>query len=173
VRGLVAAGAVLSLALAALPAVAVEPKEFMRPCQRQDLLGVWRLLRLGVASGIQVDRTDPAFLPHQRYVFHSNATMVHATQEVPFTREEQRGLTKLPPSATWTIEEEGRLVRQRDGVTDVERAECHVLTQAVRDPKTSQPTAQAGDVVLTEARGEQRPAVRRLLRRIRGLDSGG
>ena len=96
--------------------------------------------------------------------------MAHASQDVPFTAEEQRGLTKLPPSATWAIELEGGLVRQRDGVAEVERAECRVLTQAVRDPKTSQPTAQAGDVLLTEERADRRPATRRLLRRIRGLD---
>ena len=169
-RRWVVGGALLGLALAAVPAVAVEPGEFMRPCKRQDLLGVWRVMRLGVAGGSEVDRTDPAFLRHQRYVFHSNATMAHASQDVPFTAEEQRGLTKLPPSATWAIELEGSLVRQRDGVAEVERAECRVLTQAVRDPKTSQPTAQAGDVLLTEERADRRPATRRLLRRIRGLD---
>jgi hypothetical protein len=169
----VAGGALLSLALAALPAEAVEPREFMRPCRHQDLLGVWRLLRLGVAGGSQVDRTDPAFLPHQRYVFHSNATMAHASQEVPFTAEAQRGLTKLPPSATWTIESEGRLVRQRDGIATVEAADCRVLTHAIKDPKTSQPTAQAGDVLLTDEGGDRHPPSRRLLRKIRGLDSGG
>jgi hypothetical protein len=171
--GRVAGGALLSLALAALPADAVEPPEFMRPCRPQDLVGVWRLMRLGVAGGSQVDRTDPAFLPHQRYVFHSNATMAHASQEVPFTKDEQRALAKLPTSATWTIAEEGRLVRQRDGVPTVEAAECRVLTHAVKDPKTSQPTAQAGDLLITDEGGDRYPPTRRLLRKIRGLDSGG
>ena len=167
-RGWIAGAALALGCLAATPAAAVERDDVMRACKRQDLIGVWRVLRLGVSGGARIDRTDPAFLPHQRYVFHSNATMAHATQDVPFTAEEQRALLKTPTTATWAIESEGRLVRQRDGVAAVERADCRVVLQAVRDPKTSQPTAQAGDVLLTED-GAGRPTARRLLRKIRGL----
>jgi len=155
--------------LAAAPAAAVEPDDFSRKCKRQDLIGVWRVMRLGVVGGDQVDRTDPAFLAHQRYVFHSNATMAHATQDVPFTADEQRALLKVPTTATWAMESEGRLLRQRDGVPAVDRADCRVMTRAVKDPKTSQPTAQVGDILLTDEKTDRRPAARRLLRRIRGL----
>ena len=78
-RGWIAGAALALGCLAAVPAVAVEREDVMRPCKRQDLIGVWRVLRLGVTGGRTIDRTDPAFLPHQRYVFHSNATMAHAT----------------------------------------------------------------------------------------------
>jgi len=151
------------------PAGAVEPADVMRPCKRQDLIGVWRVLRLGVPGGNDVDRSDPAFLPHQRYVFHANATMTYVSQEVPFTRDDQLGLTKLPASATWALEAEGRLVRQRDGVAALEKIECRVVTQSVKDPKTSQPTAQVGDLLLTDEGAADRPATRRLLRKIRSI----
>jgi len=169
VRGGIAGAALALGCLAAMPAAAIEREDVMRPCKRHDLIGVWRVLRLGVTGGAPIDRTDPAFLPHQRYVFHSNATMAHATQEVPFTAEEQRALLKTPTTATWAVESEGRLIRQRDGVAAVEKADCRVVLQAVRDPKTSQPTAQVGDVLLTEEGADRRPAARRLLRKIRGL----
>ena len=152
--------------LAAAPAAAVEPEQFSRACKRQDLIGVWRVMRLGVPPGSAIDRSDPAFLPHQRYVFHSNATMAHVTQEVPFSPEEQRGLAKLPAPDLWSLESDGRLVRQRDGVAAVEKADCRVMTYPVKDPKTSQPTAQVGDVLLTDRPRDERPATRRLLRRI-------
>ena len=141
----------------------------MRPCRRQDLIGAWRVMRVNVPRGSSVDRDDPAFLPHQRYVFRANATMTYATQEVPFTAEEQRALVTAPPVATWAMEAEGRLVRQRDGVPAVERTECRVLTKAVKDSGTTHLTAQAGDLLLTEQSVDGRPATRRLLRRIRGL----
>ena len=153
--------------LAAAPVSAIDRDEVMRPCRRHDLIGIWRVMRLGVTGGAPLDKTDPAFLPHQRYVFHSNATMLHATQEVPFTPQEQRDLIKAPSTATWALESEGRLLRQRDGVAAVEKADCRVLLHAVKDPKTSQPTAQVGDILLTEDRGDARPTARRLLRRIR------
>jgi hypothetical protein len=160
----------LVLAGLAVASAAVEPDEFMRPCRRQDLLGVWRLMRLGMARGAQVDRTDPIYLPHQRYVFHSNATMAHVTQEVPFTPEEQRGLGKTPTSATWALESGGTLIRQRDGDPAVEKSECRVITRAVKTPGTTEPTAQAGDLMLTEHAPDDRPIARRLLRRIGSAD---
>jgi hypothetical protein len=170
VRRLWLAASALALGcLFVTPAAAVDPQEFMRPCRRQDLIGMWRVMVARVPGGAQVDRTDPAFLPHQRYVFHSNATMAHATQEVPFTADEQRALFKAPTTATWALESEGRLLRQRDGVAAVERADCRIMTRAVKDSGTTQLTAQPGDILLTDERGDARPATRRLLRRIRGL----
>ena len=157
------------IGLLTAPAQALDPREFMRPCKRHDLLGVWRVMRLGLPPGTPVDRTDPAYLPHQRYVFHSNATMAHVTQEVPFTPEEQRGLLKLPAPTTWAMESEGRLVRQRDGVAAVEKADCQVMLEPVTDPKGSQPRAQRGDILLTDENADRQPTTRRLLRRIRGL----
>ena len=162
-----AAPVALALAwLAVTPAAAVEPGDIMRPCRRADLLGVWRVMRLGVPAGADVDRTDPAFLPHQRYVFHPDATMAHVTQDVPFTREDQRALPRAPRPATWALDAEGRLVRQRDGVAAVETMQCRVMLRDVKDPKTSQPTAQSGDVLLTDEPADGRPPTRRLLRRI-------
>lgn len=169
-RGWSAAGALPAAALVVLVAAqasAIDRDEIMRPCRRHDLIGIWRVMRLGTTGGAPIDKTAPAFLPHQRYVFHSNATMLHATQEVPFTPQEQRDLIKAPPTATWALESEGRLLRLRDGVPAVEKADCQVLIRAVKDPKTSQPTAQVGDVLLTEERGDAQPTARRLLRRIR------
>lgn len=167
------AGAALALGcvVTAAPAGAVDPAELMRPCKRPDLIGMWRVMRANVPRGAQVDRTDPAYLPHQRYVFHSNATMIHATQEVPFSADEQRDLAKAPPSATWAMESEGRLVRQRDGVAAVEKADCQVITRAVRVSGTTQLTAQVGDILLTDQRDDQRPATRRLLRRVPGVEA--
>ena len=161
--------ALAALALVASPAAAIDPREFTRPCKRHDLIGVWRVMRFGFAQGAGVDRTDPAYLPHQRYVFHSNATMAYVTQEVPFTAEEQRGLLKVPAPTTWAMESEGRLVLQRDGVAAVEKADCKVMLEAVTDPKGSQPRAQRGDLLLTEETSDRQPVTRRLLRKIRGL----
>ena len=164
------AGAVLALAtLPTLPAAAVDPRDVMRPCKRHDLIGVWRVMRLGVPPGAEVDRTAPAYLPHQRYVFHSNATMAHVTQDVPFTPEEQRDLLKVPAATTWALPSEGRLVLQRDGVAAVDELDCRVILEAVIDPKGSQPRAQRGDLLLTDESADRKPIARRLLRRIRGL----
>jgi|SRR5689334_6976097 hypothetical protein len=163
------APALALVGVTALPAAALDPREFLRPCKRPDLLGVWRVMRFGFAAGAAVDRNDPAYLPHQRYVFHSNATMAYATQDVPFSPEAQRELVKLPTTATWAMEPEGRLIRQRDGVPAVETADCQVVLSAINDPKGSQPRAQRGDILLTEVTPDHQPITRRLLRRIRRL----
>jgi hypothetical protein len=142
----------------------------MRRCKRQDLIGLWRVMRVNVPRGVTVDRTDPAFLTHQRYVFHSNATVTYASQEVPFTAEEQRALLTAPTSATWAIDAEGRLVRQREGAPSVEKAECLVITRPVKESGTTQLTAQSGDVLLTDESAGDRPATRRLLRKVTSTD---
>jgi hypothetical protein len=168
--GSVARRAVPALALAVLaaaPAVAVEPDTPMRPCRRTDLPGIWRVLRLGVPSGVEVDRADPAFQPHQRYVFHADATMVYVASTLPFSPEEQRALARTPGTARWTVEPGGRLVQQEsEGASSSRTSECQVVLEPVRDPRTSQPTAQIGDVLLTDPHGDAHPSIRRLLRRI-------
>jgi len=161
--------ALAMVGLTLLPAAAVDPREMLRPCKRQDLIGVWRVMRFGFAQGASVDRNDPAYLPHQRYVFHSNATMAYATQDVPFTADGQRELVKLPTTATWAMDPEGRLIRQRDGMPAVELADCQIVLSPINDPKGSQPRAQRGDILLTEETPDHKPITRRLLRRIRGL----
>jgi hypothetical protein len=163
--------ALLLACLVAVPAAAQKkPADFMRRCKRQDLIGLWRVMRLNVPRGVAVDRTDPAFLTHQRYVFHSNATMTYASQEVPFSAEEQRALLSAPTSATWAMDAEGRLVRQREGAASVEKADCLVIMRAVKESGTTQLTAQAGDVLLTDEGAGGRPAMRRLLRKVTSAD---
>ena len=168
-RGHVAVGAGAALALAFLtagPASAQKPGEFMRPCRRSDLLGVWRVLRFGFATGATVDRAHPDYQPHQRYVFHSNATMAYLASPTPWPTEEERALATTPASVTWALEAGGRLVRQVEGAARVEASECRVVTQAVKDPRGSQPTAQPGDLLLTDQGNDNRPTTRRLLRRL-------
>jgi len=165
-RGHVAVGAGAALALAFLtagPASAQKPGEFMRPCRRSDLLGVWRVLRFGFANGATVDRAHPDYQPHQRYVFHSMAYLASPT---PWPIEEERALATTPASVTWALEAGGRLVRQVEGAARVEASECRVVTQAVKDPRGSQPTAQPGDLLLTDQGNDNRPTTRRLLRRL-------
>jgi hypothetical protein len=161
------AGAALALAwLTAAPALAQKPEEFMRPCRRNDLIGVWRVMRMGVAPGTAVDRTHPDYQPHQRFVFHSNATMAYLASPTPFEIEQDRALAKAPGSMTWAIEDGGRLVRQADGAARVEASECYVMTRAVRDPRGGQPPARPGDLLLTDQGDDERPMTRRLLRRL-------
>jgi len=161
------AGAALALAvLTAGPAAGQKAEEFMRPCRRSDLLGVWRVLRFGFATSATVDRTHPDYQPHQRYVFHSNATMAYLASPMPWPIEEERALATAPAPVTWALEAGGRLVRRVDGGTRVEASECRVVTQTVKDPRGSQPTAQPGDLLLTDQGNDNRPTTRRLLRRL-------
>ena len=80
--------------LAAAPALAQE-EDVLRPCRRADLIGFWRVVRFGFAAGASVDRSDPAYQMHQRYVFNSNATMTYAASEQPPTADEHRYCTDL------------------------------------------------------------------------------
>jgi hypothetical protein len=165
--GLAAGLLALSLvALAARPAGAQDPEEFTRPCQRADLIGVWHVLRFGFAAGASVDRRDPAYQPHQRYIFRSDATMSYLASPKPLGAGQERTLARSRGSETWAVEESGRLTRQPAGAPGVEASECRVMTRAVKDPRGGQPTALPGDVLLTEHDADDRPKTRRLLRRI-------
>src|SRR5207244_1044681 len=66
---------VVLAALAARPAVAQEEKGVLRPCTTAELVGTWEVIRFGTAPSARVDRSDPYFYPHQRYVFSADATM--------------------------------------------------------------------------------------------------
>ena len=157
----------LVLALAAMPvapALAQEP-EVLRPCRRADLIGLWQVVRFGFASGASVDRSNPAYQMHQRYLFKANATMTYTASAQPPGPDEHRALRQAPASETWALDATGRLMRQRPGVSQVDRSECRVVTRAVRDPRSKVP-ALAGDVLLTDQGADERPITRRLLRKV-------
>jgi hypothetical protein len=150
--------------LVAAPALAQE-EDVLRPCRRADLIGFWQVVRFGFASGAAVDRSDPAYQMHQRYVFNSNATMAYSASEAPPTPDEHRALLLAPAAVTWALEAGGRLMRQHAGATRVEKSECRVVTRAVRDPRSKVPVM-AGDVLLTDQGEDDRPITRRLLRKV-------
>jgi hypothetical protein len=165
VIGVVAA---LLLVLAA-PVAADETDAFMRPCRRADLLGLWQVVRVGRIAGSVVDPADREQQPHQRYVFHANATMRYASSPLPFTAEDDRRLLAEPASVTWALGPDGRLLRQREGAPRAEASTCRVLTRPVKDPKNPL-RALPGDVLLTDLGEDERPTVRRLLRRLSRAD---
>jgi hypothetical protein len=155
------------VALASGPALAQTPDEdVLRPCRRADLIGVWRVVRFGFAAGASVNRADPAYQPHQRYVFNANATMSYSASNVPPTAEELRALLLGPTAVTWALDPGGRLLRQPPGAARVDRSECRIITREVRDPKSAIPVL-AGDVLLTDQGEDARPLTRRLLRKLR------
>jgi hypothetical protein len=161
------APALAVVTLAGGPAVAQAPDEdVLRPCRRADLIGVWRVVRFGFATGAGVNRADPAYQPHQRYVFNANATMSYSASDVPPTPEEHRALLLAPAAVTWALDPGGRLLRQLPGASRVDRSECRIITREVRDPKSAVPVL-AGDVLLTEHGEDERPLTRRLLRKLR------
>lgn len=151
-------------ALLAGPALAQEPDVF-RPCRRADLIGFWRVVRFGFATGADVDRSAPAYRLHQRYVFNSNATMTYAASEAPPTPDEHRALLLAPTETTWALDPTGRLLRHEAGATRVEKSDCRVVTRAVRDPGSKVPVL-PGDVLLTDQGEDERPITRRLLRKL-------
>ena len=155
----------LAVALLTGPVLAQEEDVF-RPCRRGDLIGLWRVVRFGFALGATVDRTDPSYQPHQRYVFNANATMAYTASDVPPTPEEHRALLLTPAPVTWAIDSRGRLLRQSPGAARVDRSECRVFTKVVRDPKSAVPV-HVGDVLLTDQGEDERPITRRLLRKLR------
>jgi hypothetical protein len=158
------APALALVGLLAVPALA-QDDDVLRPCRRADLIGLWRVIRFGFATGAAVDRADPAYQVHQRYVFNSNATMTYSASEVPPTPDEHRALLLSPASVTWALEAGGRLMRQRAGVARVDKSECRVVTKAMRDPRSTVP-ALRGDVLLTDQGEDERPITRRLLRKL-------
>jgi hypothetical protein len=161
------APALVVVALAGGVAVAQAPDEdVLRPCRRADLIGVWRVVRFGFATAARVNRADPAYQPHQRYVFNANATMSYSASEVPPTPEEHRAMLLGPAAETWALDPGGRLLRQSPGAARVDRSECRIITREVRDPKSAVPVL-AGDILLTEQGDDERPLTRRLLRKLR------
>jgi hypothetical protein len=159
---------VLGLVVAALmaaPAGAQEAEEPLRPCRRADLLGHWQVIRFGLASGAPVDRADPAYQAHQRYVFHSNATMAYVATPMAPSADEERAFARAPAAVTWALDPGGRLRRQRAGAPGVETSECRVVLRALKDAR-SPVLALPGDVVLTDQDEERRPLARRLLRKL-------
>ncbi|HEU4369100.1 MAG TPA: hypothetical protein VFV05_12835 [Methylomirabilota bacterium] len=159
----------LSLALAmawmaGAPVAAQESPDVLRACRRGDLIGLWHVIRFGFAAGAAVDRSDPAYRIHQRYVFNSNATMAHAASATPMTVEEERALAGTPAAVTWALDAGGRLLRQRPGAARLEMSECRVVTQPLHDPRSPVP-ALPGDVLLTDQGEDARPIARRLLRK--------
>jgi hypothetical protein len=156
----------LLAALLATPALAQDGDVF-RPCRRTDLIGLWRVVRFGFATGATIDRADPAYQPHQRYVFNSNATMAYTASDAPLTADQHRALLMAPAPVTWALDAGGRLMRHLPGAARIERSECRVITRPVRDAKSPVP-ALAGDVLLTDQGEDARPITRRLLRKLGG-----
>jgi hypothetical protein len=150
--------------LVAGPAGAQET-DVLRACRRADLIGLWQVIRFGFATGADVDRSDPAYQMHQRYVFNANATMAYTASDVPPTADEHRALLLRPAAATWTLDGRGWLVRQDPGAARVARSECRVVTQPLKDPRSAVP-ALPGDVLLTDQGEDERPITRRLLRKL-------
>jgi hypothetical protein len=153
------------LGLMAVPALA-QDDDVLRPCRRTDLIGFWRVIRFGFATGADVDRGAPAYRMHQRYVFNSNATMAYSASEVPPTPDEYRAMLLAPVATTWALDAGGRLLRHDASTTRVAKSECRVVTRAVRDPGSKVP-AMPGDVLLTDQGADERPLTRRLLRKLR------
>ena len=127
---------VVLAALAARPAVAQEEKDVLRPCTTAELVGTWEVIRFGTAPSARVDRSDPYFYPHQRYVFSADATMHHLTSKTPMTPAAHRALLSKATPSTWAVDGKGRLLMQREGEARLETAACEVLTKEVIDPKS-------------------------------------
>jgi len=165
---------VLSLLAASLIAgpadhavAADDPNEALRPCMRADLIGVWAMIRLGTARSVRVDPTDPSFYPYQRFVFRADASLRHLTAPAPVGPEEQRAILSAPPTITWTVDGEGRLLTRKNGAAAPEIDACQVLLVKVSDPRSSIPGL-PGDLLLTHYGEDGKPVARRLLRKIAG-----
>ncbi len=159
---------VVLAALAARPAVAQEEKDVLRPCTTAELVGTWEVIRFGTAPSARVDRSDPYFYPHQRYVFSADATMHHLTSKTPMTPAAHRALLSKATPSTWAVDGKGRLLMQREGEARLETAACEVLTKEVIDPKSGV-ASPPGDVLLTRSDRAHKPVMRRQLRRLEGL----
>jgi hypothetical protein len=53
------APALAVVALASGPAVAQPDEDVLRPCRRADLIGVWRVVRFGFATGARSSTPTP------------------------------------------------------------------------------------------------------------------
>ena len=150
---------------AAGPAIGQEEKDALRPCTMAELVGTWEVIRFGAARSARVDRSDPYFYPHQRYVFSADATMRHLTSQTPMTPATHRALLSSATPSTWAVDGKGRLLMQREGEPRLETAACEVLTREVIDPKSGV-ASPPGDVLLTHGDPADKPVMRRQLRRL-------
>ena len=151
--------------LGAGAAAADETSEALRPCTRADLIGTWAVIRFGTAPSVRVDPADPYFHPHQRYVFHTNASMRHLTSTTPVTRQDHRAMLAAAPTSTWAVDDRGRLLVQKAGGSRPQVDVCQVLVMKVNDPRSSVP-ALPGDLLLTHYDEDENPVARRLLRKL-------
>ncbi|HKB26196.1 MAG TPA: hypothetical protein VKG64_14220 [Methylomirabilota bacterium] len=148
-------------------AAAQEIADVTRACRRADLLGEWQVIRLGPATGIRVDRSDPAFFPHQQYVFGRDATVRHLASQTRITDADHRAFLAVAAGGTWAVDAAGRLLLLRAGQARLEKSACLVLVKEVTDPK-SQLRSLPGDILLTTADAADKPLYRRQLRRLVG-----
>jgi hypothetical protein len=149
------------------PSAAQELADVTRPCRAADLLGAWEVIRLGTAAGVRVDRSDPAFYPHQRYVFYKNATLRYLASQTRITAESQRALLATAAVGTWAVDDGGRLLVLHEGEARLDRSACLVLVKEVQDPK-NRARSLAGDVLLTTYDAAGQSALRRQLRKLGG-----
>lgn len=148
--------------------LAQDAADALRPCKPGDLIGTWEVIRFGIAPAFLVDRSDPSFSPHQRYVFAANATVRHLTSPTRITPADHRALLAATAPATWAVDGAGKLLVQKEGATRLETAACAVLTKEVVDPRSRVP-AMPGDLLLTHYDTADKPVMRRQLRKLDGL----
>jgi len=148
--------------------LAQDAADALRPCKPGDLIGTWEVIRFGIAPAFLVDRSDPSFSPHQRYVFAANATVRHLTSPTRITPADHRALLAATAPATWAVDGAGKLLVQKEGATRLETAACAVLTKEVVDPRSRVP-AMPGDLLLTHYDTADTPVMRRQLRKLDGL----
>jgi hypothetical protein len=151
-----------------LPAAAQQLADVTRPCRQADLIGAWQVIRLGTAPGVRVDRSDPAFSPHQEYVFYRNATVRHVASQTRITDADHRALLGAAPEGTWAVDGEGSLLLLRAGQTSLERSACLVLVKEVVEPTKRHLRSLPGDILLTDSAGADKPQYRRQLRKLDG-----
>jgi len=144
-----------------------DPREALRPCTRADLIGTWAMIRLGTASSVRVDATDPYFYPYQRYAFSADRRMRHLTATVPVGPEEQRTILSAPATITWSVDDRGRLLTRKNGAAAPEVDACQILLAKVSDPRSPVPGL-PGDLLLTHYGEDGKPIARRLLRKMSG-----
>lgn len=164
--GLLALGIAAWLGAGAL--AADEPSEALVPCVRADLVGTWAVIRFGSVLSARVDREDPYFYPYQRYIFHADASMRHLTSTTPVTPEDHRAILAAPVTTTWTVDDRGRLLTQKDGAPRPDVDACQVLVTKVVDPRSRIPGL-PGDLLLTRYDESAKPIARRLLRKLAGF----
>lgn len=166
-RALLSVLAGTALCASAGAAAAQEIADATRACTRTDLLGGWQVIRLGPATGVRVDRSDPAFFPHQQYVFGKDATVRHLASQTLITNADHRALLAVTAAGTWAVDAAGRLLLLRAGQARLETSACLVLVREVTDPKTRLRSL-PGDILLTTADAADKPLYRRQLRRLVG-----